>query len=158
MKRLLYTTAAAIALAAMTGTDAPAKGVVVPKTYMFGFAASFNDTIVHFTDIQTVDSAWIDSKTKFLMARQQYAAKLRDYLSSQQLPHRTCVVFYDQKLDKLQKKYIKMKKMYSDPGKKARNRNDVRDITASEFRFTTIDMAPYLEPEETQQPESQKTE
>ena len=36
-----------------------------PKTiYVYGFAASFNDSTVYFTDIQQVDSAYIDSKTK----------------------------------------------------------------------------------------------
>ena len=39
-----------------------AKHVVVPKMYMFGFAASFNDTIVHFTNVIEVDSVWMESK------------------------------------------------------------------------------------------------
>ena len=47
---------AAIVPAAMT-----AKNVKLPKVYMFGFAASFNDTIVHFTEVQAVDSVWMDS-------------------------------------------------------------------------------------------------
>ena len=34
----------------------------VPRMYMFGVAASFTDTIVHFTNIQPVDSAWIESR------------------------------------------------------------------------------------------------
>ena len=29
------------------------------------------------------------------------------------MPHRTCIVFYDKKLTKLEKKYLKMKKLYS---------------------------------------------
>ena len=43
-----------------------AKIVCVPKLYAFGFSASFNDSIVYFTDIQEIDSAWINDKTDFL--------------------------------------------------------------------------------------------
>ena len=43
-----------------------AKNEIAPQMYMFGFAASFNDTIVHFTEIQQVDSTWINQK-KFLL-------------------------------------------------------------------------------------------
>ena len=66
---------AAIVPAAMT-----AKNVKLPKVYMFGFAASFNDTIVHFTDVQAVDSVWMDSKTHFLLGRENYSNMLRNYL------------------------------------------------------------------------------
>ena len=44
-----------------------AKQKIEPR-YLFGFAASFADSTVYFTDIQKVDSAWIDTKTKFLLA------------------------------------------------------------------------------------------
>jgi len=65
-------------------STASAKKVAVPKMYMFGFAASFTDSIVHFTDIQEVDSAWIDTKSKFLLSREEYSYQLRDYLNEQQ--------------------------------------------------------------------------
>ena len=123
---------AAIVPAAMT-----AKNVKLPKVYMFGFAASFNDTIVHFTEIQAIDSAWIDSKTKFLLGRESYSMQLRQYLESQNMPGRTCVVFYDRKLNKLQKQYLKMKKLYSNT-EKVKNRNDVRTLATGDFRFVTV--------------------
>ena len=105
MKLQRHITAAALMLAALLLLPATsqAKGDAPQRIHMFGFAASFNDTIVHFTNIQTVDGAWIDGKTNFLMGRQQYSSMLRDYLTKNQMPHRTCLVIYDKSLKKLQK-------------------------------------------------------
>ena len=124
--------------------------------YMFGFAASFNDTIVHFTNIQAIDSAWVDGKTKFLMGRNLYSTMLRNYLEKNQLPYRTCVVFYDKSLKKLQKKFVKMKKLYLGTGKKVKNRNNVKDIVESDFKFTSFNLNPYTEEEVAQQTSQKK--
>ena len=129
-------------LAALLPVTSQAKGAAAQRIHMFGFAASFNDTIVHFTNIQTVDGAWIDGKTNFLMGRQQYSSMLRDYLTKNQMPHRTCLVIYDKSLKKLQKKYLKMRKLYLTAGKKVKNRNNVIDIVENDFKFTPIDMNP----------------
>ena len=39
-----------------------AQNIQVPKAYMFGFVASFNDSTVYFTDIQELDSVWVTKK------------------------------------------------------------------------------------------------
>jgi hypothetical protein len=80
----------------MLGTiKATAAPVVTPKAYMFGFVANFTDSVVYFTDIQTVDSVWYDSKTKFLLGRSGYSNQLRDYFShNMKKPHTTCVVIF----------------------------------------------------------------
>ena len=59
-----------------------AKVVCVPKLYAFGFSASFNDSIVYFTDIQEIDSAWINEKTKFLISRDNYSYQLKNYFNN----------------------------------------------------------------------------
>ena len=158
MKLYKYVIAAAIIIAAIIPTTTAAKGVVAEKVYMFGFAASFNDTIVHFTEIQPLDSAWIDSKTELLLGRNMYSNELRNYLASQDLPHRTCIVVYDQKLDKLQKRYLKMKKLY-EGGKKRKAHNDIRVIAAADFQFKPFDKSLYVveqEAEEVQKPKKEK--
>ena len=53
-------------------SSASAKKRQLSHIYMFGFSASFNDSTIYFTDIQTVDSAWIDDKTFFLQGREAY--------------------------------------------------------------------------------------
>lgn len=159
MKLQKYVIAAAFIVAAIFPAATAAKGVVAQKVYMFGFAASFNDTIVHFTEIQPMDSAWIDSKSQFLLGREQYSHTLRNYLASQDMPHRTCIVIYDKKLSKLQKRYVKMKKLYAGD-KKQKNRNDIRMIAASDFQFTPIAKSMVYEEEvtEAEKPKKQKKE
>ncbi|MBR1484780.1 MAG: hypothetical protein IJ612_03700 [Prevotella sp.] len=131
-------------------STASAKKVAVPKMYMFGFAASFTDSIVHFTDIQEVDSAWIDTKSKFLLSREEYSYQLRDYLNEQQqMPHRTCVVVYNQNKAKLQKKLAKMLKLYTNP-KKGAQQFDVRRLEDGAFHFRAIDMSYYADEENEQ--------
>ena len=143
-----YIIGAAFMLAALIPATSQAKGYAREKIYMFGFAASFSDTIVHFTNIQTIDSAWIETKSNFLMGRQQYSTTLRDYLTKKQMPYRTCVVFYDKSLKKLQKKYLKMKKLYAGTGKKVKYRNNIVDIVENDFKFTAFDYTPYTEEDE----------
>ena len=156
MKLQRYITAAAFILAALFPATSQAKGDAAQRIHMFGFAASFNDTIVHFTNIQTVDSVWIDGKTKFLMGRQYYSMMLRDYLNKNELPYRTCVVFYDRSMKKLQKKYIKLKKLYLGNGKKIKNRNNVNDIMENDFKFTAVNTNPQIEEETGQKPAKKK--
>ena len=147
MKLQRYIAIAAFILAAIIPTTSQAKGTAPQRVYMFGFAASFNDTIVHFTNIQTIDSVWIEGKTGFLLGRHLYSTMLRDYLDKNQMPYRTCVVFYNKNLKKLQKKYIKMKKLYLGTGKKVKNRNNVKDIVEGDFRFTAFNYNPSTEEE-----------
>ena len=140
--KIQRTLLAALLIAAVTlPAVITAKNVKMPKVYMFGFAASFNDTIVHFTEIQAVDSVWMDTKTKFLLGRENYSNMLRSHLEQQhQMPHRTCIVVFDKKLKRLEKKYLKMKKQYAAEGKKVKNHNDIRIIATSEFQFKAPDI------------------
>lgn len=124
-------------------TSASARKVAVPRMYMFGMAAAFTDTIVHFTNIQTLDSVWIESKNKFLQNREEYSLQLKQYLSQQQqMNNRTCIVFYAEKREKLEKKYLKMKALYDKEGKDGIKHFDVRYIPDSNFKFKTIKVDP----------------
>jgi hypothetical protein len=137
----------AFLLATLATVHVDARKMPVQHMYMFGMAAAFTDTIVYFTPIQQVDSAWIDSKSKFLQSRDNYSYQLRDYLANQlQMPHRTCVLIYEQDRRKLEKKYLKMKQLYTNP-KPGAQHYDVRYLTDEDFHFRTIDEAPYLETE-----------
>ena len=147
MKRYKYVITAALFVAAIIPTTTTAKDVVAEKVYMFGFAASFNDTIVHFTEIQPLDSAWTDGKTGFLLGHNLYSGALRNYLSQTGMPHRTCVVVSDKKLSRLQKRYAKMKKLY-ESNKKQKNRNDIRTIAAADFQFKPLDKSMFVSEEE----------
>lgn len=134
--RNILAAAALVAAVALTESSM-AKQVMVPKMYMFGFAASFNDTIVHFTDIIEMDSAWIDTKSKFLLGLELYSLQLRNHLAEKEsMPGRTTVVLFDKKRSKLEKKYLKMKRLYN--GEKNRTRYDLRTLSPTEFRFQPV--------------------
>ena len=136
LKHALFT---AILLAASAYMPASAKNIMVPKAYMFGFIASFNDSIVFFTDIQEVDSVWVMEKKKTILAgRNNYAAQLRNFFSNSfNLNNRTCVVISDTKRKKVEKKYAKMKKQYM---VKNAGKYDVHFVDATEFKFHPVNM------------------
>ncbi len=103
-------------LIALSATTASARNV--RKTvYMFGLAASFNDSTVYVTDVQRVDSAWVDSRTKFLFSRDAYSQQLRLFLAEKGEKDRTCITSFSfdekeavKKFDKLVGKYVNNKK------------------------------------------------
>lgn len=130
--------AALTMLLAATYTTAKAKNYVTPKAYMFGFAASFNDSTVYFTDIQQVDSVWFNQKKDMLAGRSEYSSQLRSYCAEKlDQPRRTCVVIGNPKLKKVEKKFEKMKKMYLQNKKVT---YDVRFIKEEDFKFQAVNM------------------
>ncbi|MBQ9637050.1 MAG: hypothetical protein IJV36_04015 [Prevotella sp.] len=101
--------------------------------YMFGFASSFNDSTVYITEIQRVDSSWIDTKTQFLYSRDNYSFQLRDHLKTDENPFPTCNVFFAEKRKQIEKKYLKLKKRYTTKGSYV-----VKYIDTNTFHFQGI--------------------
>lgn len=117
----------------LTLTVAGAWAVNKPtKVYMYGFAASFNDSTVCFTDIQEVDSAYLDAKTKFLYSRENYSYQLREHLKAQGFNTPTCITVFAEKRNKLEKKLAKMRKKYSN------GKFIVKEIKSPEFTFEAV--------------------
>lgn len=113
--------------------NASARLKCVPKLYAFGFAASFNDSTVYFTDIQEIDSAWINDKNDFLVSRDNYSYQLKNYFTSLGLEHRTCVISFALKRKDIEKKYQKMKNKYVKAGN-----YDIKSVSTNDFHFTAI--------------------
>ena len=126
---------ALVALTIMGASEATAKRRQLSHIYMFGLAASFTDSTVYFTEIQTVDSTWIDDKTFFLENREVYSQQLKDYLAASMLPNRVCVVMYAPTLKEAEKKYVQVRRIYTT---KADTPYDVHYLTNAEFRFKTV--------------------
>ena len=138
MNHFKQTLLATIVLAATAFAPASARNYMVPKAYMFGFIASFNDSIIFFTDIQEVDSVWLQSKKQMLAGRSNYAQQLRDFFSSDfGLNNRTCVVISSTKRKDVEKKYQKMKRLYG-KDKKGVEHFDVRYIMDTDFKFQPV--------------------
>ena len=98
------------------------------KVFMYGFAASFNDSIVYITDIQTIDSAWVDSRTGFLYSRNNYSYQLRDFLQRIGVEHPTCITAFAIKRKDIEKKYLSIKKRYTTKGKFTIKYIEVKDF------------------------------
>lgn len=103
------------------------------KVFMFGFSASFNDSTVCFTDIQEVDSAYLDSKTGFLYSRENYSYQLRDYLLKQGFTTPTCITVFARNRKDIDKKYAKMRKRYTNAA-----RYIIKDIKEPDFTYQAI--------------------
>lgn len=140
MKLLNYILAVvATVVLSFMAADASAKVKMVPKVYMYGFSASFNDSTVYFTDVMSVDSAWIETKSQFLMGRADYAQQLKSHFNDNlNMPNRTCIVIYGLKRGNLEKKYSKLRKMYAN---KKKNNYDVRVIAGSDFAFKPVNVS-----------------
>jgi hypothetical protein len=120
---------------------AEAKQVQVPHMYVFGFAASFKDSVVYMTEIQDVQKAWYDTKTKFLLGRDNYAAQLKEHFATKmQQRDRVCVVVFAKTMKKAEKKYLKLRKKYIGDAKHP-STYEVRYITTQDFKFETVDLS-----------------
>lgn len=98
--------------------------------YMFGVGAAFGDTTVCFTNIQTIEGEGLVNKG-FLKARNMYSMQFKNYLeNAENLPHRTCAIYFSTKKNKLEKKYSKLKARYMEDKDKA-----TRTIDSSKFSF-----------------------
>lgn len=115
-----------------------AKKKQIPQMYMFGFSASFKDSLVFFTNVQEVKNVWYDTKDKFLLGRENYSSQLNNHLASEQaLVNRTSIVIFDRKKKKVEKKFAKMKQQYTT---KAKGKFDVRYLKDEDFRFQMVEL------------------
>lgn len=102
--------------------------------YMYGFAASFNDSTVCFTEIQQLNATWVDSKTGFLYSRDNYSYQLRENLQGKGSNRPTCITVYAKTRKEIEKKYANMKKRYATNG-----RYDIKYLTSQDFTFEAIE-------------------
>lgn len=155
-KHYINTILAIILMAVFCPSTIQAKRVVVPEMYLFGMAASFNDTIVYFTDIQRVDSCWINTKNHFLQSRDVMSRQLREHLATKRdQPHRTCIIFYAQKRSKIEKKFLKIQRLYT-KSKDGQQHFDLRYLPEGEFKFVPVDLTGMDEEERLQAIEAAK--
>ncbi len=106
------------------------------KAYVFGFAASFNDSIVYLTDIQELAPAYVTKKHKHLIDRSEYSYQLRNHIIQQQSEaHPTVVTFFKLNRKDAEKKYAKIKRKYTE---KAKGKYIVKYLKTEEFRYQPI--------------------
>lgn len=113
-----------------------AKGYRPAKIYMFGFAASFNDSTVYLTDIQIVNAYLVNNRTKFLANREDYSYQLRNYLQSNGLEaYPTCITMFAENEKDATKKYLKLKERYE----KSKKKYSIKSLRDSQFKYTPVE-------------------
>lgn len=104
------------------------KGKKTEGVYLFGVAASFNDTVVYFTPIQHVDSVKLEKG--FLPKRPQYAYQLKNQIEySMNKSDFTCMIYFSDNKAKLEKEAAKVK------GKYVKSKLHLEEIPAEAFTF-----------------------
>lgn len=90
-------------LACLVGQSAEAKVKQKPM-YLFGFATSFVDSLAYVTDVQYIDSSYVDTKTKFLVGRNMYSIQLQQFLMKNEgCKHPVTSIFFGKKKEKVEK-------------------------------------------------------
>lgn len=133
------------------------------KAYMYGIAASFNDSTVYMTHIQEVDSCWFTSKYHFLVGRENYSYQLRDFLENHGDYNRTCSVVFgfdkkkvEKKWNKLYAKYTAKQKITKKNTKHENERPPFNAAFINDFSFEPV--APTEEAEEVKLTKEEKKE
>lgn len=99
--------------------------------YAFGVSASFSDTIVFYTEVQVLDSVFLDKKG-FLPNRESYSYQLKNYLeANKNMVNRTCIIYFSDNRNKLNKELNKIAAKY-----KKQKSISVNLIKKDEFLFT----------------------
>lgn len=137
MKRTLLTLLFAAALLQVAAYEPLRK-----RVYLFGFATSFTDSVAYITEIQTLDSAYVHYNG-FLDSRSLYALQLDQYLAGTGREGLTCVVFFNKKKSKVEKKFLEVKKKHA-----AMHGVAVSPVTQNEFQFQ---LEPWVEPQITEE-------
>lgn len=121
----------ALGIGVALGVQADQKPVIRKPVYMFGFSASFTDSVAFLTDVMQVDAAKV-LPNGFLADRTLYSLQLENYvLSSCHVQNSTNAVFFSTDKKTLDKKYDKVNRKYQ------RSENLVLIyVGEDEFRFT----------------------
>lgn len=135
MKRTLFCMLGLLMLALVghAGSTKPTR----QRVYMFGFAASFTDSVAYMTDLQGVDAYVMPNG--FLADRSLYSLQLNNHLvAKKQRENMTCVLFFNKNKAKLEKKYQKVRRKYRE-----NHAVVLQPLGVDEFRFEPEE---YIEP------------
>lgn len=134
MKRICKIFSTLLLLAMAINSNAAVKPTTL---YVYGFAASFNDSTVYITNIMVLDSAWVESKNNFLYSRENYSAQLKSYLQEQGVKNPTCIISFAPTRKKAEKKYVKLRQKYTEK----KGAYTIKYISEGDFKFHAISAA-----------------
>lgn len=107
--------------------------------YIFGFAASFTDSVACQTAVQRLDSAWLDSHD-FLVDRSLYSLQLQMYMEQEEkMTNAITTVYFSKSERKMQRLWAKLRRKYEAA------QNVIHHVTpADKFQFTAEEYRPAI--------------
>lgn len=106
---------------------------------MFGVGISFTDSVVYQTEIQQLDSVWIQPAHKFLEDRTLYSLQLQYFMERQGVKNSVCAVYFAKNKRKLQRQWEKIRKRHT-----VASTQNFRLVPESEFRFRGEEYRPVI--------------
>lgn len=101
--------------------------------YILGVAASFNDSIVYFTQVQELRGVCLEKKTGFLPGRSGYAYQMKNFIEqTYQKPNYTCMIYFSKKRKTIDKEVTRMMKKYQ--AQKAKGQLTTIDTRSFQFK------------------------
>ena len=126
-------------LAGVVGMVNAQKKPEMKSIYMFGFAASFSDSVSCQTQVQRMDSAWLDNHG-FLIDRSLYSLQLQSYVEQMEgVKNPVCTIFFNKKERRIRKLWQKLKKRYD-----AEQNLIHRDVPVEKFSFKPEEYRPVI--------------
>ncbi len=138
MRKILFL---AVLMLCSLGVSAKEKNKKVKRpairpVYLYAVSTSFNDTVAYVTDIQRVDSAYMEKK-HILGGLRDYVQQVEAHYKQKGEPRRLNTVFFKKDRKKAEKKYVKLRKKFTKMG------YAIKALPEGEFSFKSV-----LPPEE----------
>lgn len=101
--------------------------------YGFAYTTSLKDSVVYLSALQTIPEAQV-GKYDFLNFRADYGKQFSTYIQqSYGLPYVTTVVYFDKSRSKLEKRYLRVRRVA-----KYEQRKQIVEVNYSDFKFGPI--------------------
>ena len=122
--------------------------------FIFGHAMSPTDSTIYVTNIQRIDTAYVQKKKGFLMTRANYSQQLQMLMEQRYgLNDAICTTFFDLDSEKLIKKYNKLVARIKENKEYKLQLLDERVI---QYRVEQWDETDYVKPERAAEPTKEK--
>lgn len=106
----------------------------VKPAYFLGMAASYIDSTVYFTDIQSLPEVAMDLYTKQPLNIEMYTQQLSQYFKNSEASTFVCMTYAAEKRKDIEKLYLKLKKKYGkNPG------FTIKELAAGSWSYEVVD-------------------
>ena len=110
MKNCIKSIMVILLMAIGTATSVMAQATKQKTIYAFAYGTNLKDSTAYVSAVATLPSVEVENKTNFLSARSEYSKQLKHYLEQKYGGLFTCAIVFGEKKDKVEKRYMKIRK------------------------------------------------